>query len=106
MKQQFAANQCEIDAVYYCPYHPEKALPQYLKDSDWRKPASGMLLQAIQEFDLDPGKSMMIGDRETDMQAAEAAGIGRKILLNTKVNASSDIANEVWQSLIEGIERF
>jgi D-glycero-D-manno-heptose 1,7-bisphosphate phosphatase len=106
MKQQFAANQCEIDAVYYCPYHPEKALPQYLKDSDWRKPAPGMLLQAIQEFDLDPGESMMIGDRETDMQAAEAAGIGRKILLNTKVNASSDIANEVWQSLIEGIERF
>ena len=40
MKAQFAENQCEIDGLYYSPYHPEKAQPPYLKKSDCRKPAT------------------------------------------------------------------
>jgi D-glycero-D-manno-heptose 1,7-bisphosphate phosphatase len=107
MKQQFIANQCDIDAVYFCPYHPEKALPPYLKNSDWRKPAPGMLLQAIQDFDLDATQSIMIGDRETDMQAAMAAGVGRKILLDTdQFNADqhSSCADEVWPNLMAGLK--
>lgn len=107
MKQQFAANSCEIDEVYYCPYHPKDALPPYLRDSDWRKPAPGMLLQAIKDFDLDPSRSIMIGDRETDMQAAEAAEIGRKILLTTgsvEVDKHSSCADEIWPSLSVGLK--
>jgi D-glycero-D-manno-heptose 1,7-bisphosphate phosphatase len=107
MEQQFIANQCEIDAVYFCPYHPEKALPPYLKDSDWRKPAPGMLLQAIKDFDLDAKQSIMIGDRETDMQAAEAAGVGRKILLDEdQFNADqhTSCADELWPSMAAGLK--
>lgn len=106
MKQQFVANHCELDAVYFCPYHPEKALPPYLKHSDWRKPAPGMLLQAIQDFDLDPAESIMVGDNETDMQAAAAAGVGRKILLNVNGDMQLTSADEVWQNLLDAVERF
>ena len=106
MKQQFVINQCEIDAVYFCPYHPEKALPPYLKDSDWRKPAPGMLLQAIQDFDLNVNQSIMIGDRETDMQAAQAAGVGRKILLHEyqfNTDQHTSCADEFWPNMAAGL---
>ena len=108
MKQQFTVNQCEIDAVYFCPYHPEKALPPYLKNSDWRKPAPGMLLQAIQDFDLNANQSIMIGDRETDMQAAEAAGIGRKILLvddQSNDDHNKSCADELWPNIASGLKK-
>ena len=109
MKTEFATNQCEIDAVYYSPYHPEKAKAPYLKNSECRKPAPGMLLQAIKDFDLSPSDCAMIGDRETDIQAAKAAGIGRSILLhaeNKGIVGSNTDADEVWQSLSEGLGKF
>jgi D-glycero-D-manno-heptose 1,7-bisphosphate phosphatase len=108
MKQQFINNDCALDAVYYCPYHPEKALPPYLKNSDWRKPAPGMLLQAIKDYDLTPSQCVMIGDNESDIQAADAAGVARKILLDTQNNTSLNKtgADEVWQSLVAGLKDF
>lgn len=109
MKAKFIANQCEIDALYYSPYHPEKAKAPYLKKSECRKPAPGMLLQAIKDFDLEPSNCAMIGDRETDIQAAKAAGIGRSILLDTEsksIAGSNTEADEVWHALAEGLHKF
>ena len=108
MKAQFAENQCPIDALYYSPFHPEKAKPPYLKNSECRKPAPGMLLQAIKDFDLEPGDCAMIGDNETDIQAAKAAGIGRSILLDTHSKDTSSVntdADEIWQALSEGLTK-
>jgi D-glycero-D-manno-heptose 1,7-bisphosphate phosphatase len=109
MKAKFVDNQCEIDALYYSPYHPEAAQPPYLKNSECRKPAPGMLLQAIKDFELEPMDCAMIGDNETDIQAAKAAGLGRLILLDTEnksLNGSSSDASEVWHSLLDGLKRF
>ncbi len=49
--------------------------------STWRKPEPGMFLAARDRFALDLPNSIMIGDRDTDMRAARAAGVGRRILL-------------------------
>ena len=76
---QFVVNHCELDAVYFCPYHPE-ILPPYLKNSDWRIGPRDVA-QAIQDFDLDPAESIMVGDNETDMQAAAAAELVEKSYL-------------------------
>ena len=60
----------KIDRYYYCPHHPEFTDP-----CECRKPKPGMLLRAAKELNIDLGKSWMIGDRITDMQAAEEAGV-------------------------------
>ncbi|MHA1539840.1 MAG: D-glycero-alpha-D-manno-heptose-1,7-bisphosphate 7-phosphatase [Alphaproteobacteria bacterium] len=75
MQEELVKQGAHIDKFYHCPYHPEAALPEYKMVSPDRKPAPGMLLQAFDEFDIDKSKSFMIGDKLTDVQAAEAAGI-------------------------------
>ena len=57
----------------YCRHHPDAADPQ-LRRCDCRKPAPGMLLEAIRELSLDPARSWMIGDADRDIEAGIAAG--------------------------------
>ncbi len=63
-----------LDAVYYCPHHPDGVIPKYTKNSDWRKPEPGMLLAAADEIDIDLTRSWMVGDKPSDVQAGRAAG--------------------------------
>ena len=71
-----------IDAFYWCPFHPEGSVPGYVKTSPMRKPAPGMLQLAAREMDLDLQKSVMIGDKLSDIAAGAAAGC-RTILVRT-----------------------
>jgi D,D-heptose 1,7-bisphosphate phosphatase len=64
-----------IDDVRFCPFHPEAALDAYRHAHPWRKPRPGMLLDLIRAWQLDPRRSVMVGDQATDMQAAAAAGV-------------------------------
>lgn len=64
-----------IDRIYYCPHHQEGEIARYRKDSFDRKPKPGMLLQAMAEFPVKREASFLIGDKETDIEAARAAGI-------------------------------
>jgi D,D-heptose 1,7-bisphosphate phosphatase len=64
-----------IDDIRYCPFHPDAAIPAYRRASDWRKPAPGMLLDLMRAWELDAECCVLVGDQETDMQAAAAAGM-------------------------------
>jgi len=64
-----------IDDWRYCPYHPEGTVPEYRRASDWRKPGPGMLLSLIDDWQLQPGRCLMVGDQPTDVDAATAAGM-------------------------------
>lgn len=71
-----------IDAIYYCPHHPDANLKKYRKRCKCRKPNSGMLENAMEDFNVDPKRSFMIGDSMRDVQAGHKAGV-RTILLGT-----------------------
>ena len=64
-----------IDDVRYCPYHPEAKIEQYRKQSPWRKPNSGMILDLMEKWDVEKSRSLLVGDKETDMQAGAGANI-------------------------------
>jgi D-glycero-D-manno-heptose 1,7-bisphosphate phosphatase len=64
-----------IDDVRYCPYHPDAIDDAYRRAHPWRKPEPGMLLDLIRTWELDPARAVMIGDQESDMQAASDAGV-------------------------------
>lgn len=65
-----------IDAFYFCPFHPNAAIPKYKHHNHPdRKPNPGMLLRAISEFNADVNTSFMIGDKTTDILAASRAGV-------------------------------
>lgn len=70
-----AGEGAHIDAFYYCPYHPKAALDSYRVDHPDRKPRGGMLLRAFSEWPVLRERSLLIGDRDTDLAAAREAGV-------------------------------
>ena len=84
MTSVFKSKGIVISDVYHCPHHPDKGLGEYLKVCDCRKPEPGMLLLAENEHNIDLVNSVFIGDKVSDMQAAERAGIKKRIILIDK----------------------
>ncbi len=82
LRELLALKGASLDGIYYCPYHPDGVIPNYRRDSDWRKPEPGMLLAAAEEMDLDLKQSWMIGDSGRDVEAGRRAGC-RTILLRS-----------------------
>lgn len=81
MLSRFEDELAPIDAVYFCPYHPEYGIGKYRKESFYRKPNPGMLLRARDDLRLDMGHSILVGDKRSDVVAANAAGVGFSVLL-------------------------
>ncbi|MDA7417776.1 D-glycero-beta-D-manno-heptose 1,7-bisphosphate 7-phosphatase [Xenophilus arseniciresistens] len=105
MRQQFEQRGARIDAVYFCPHHPEHGQGAYLQQCDCRKPAPGMLLEAIESHDIDRAASVMVGDTLTDMQAARAAGVGTLLWLTEAPGGAQGLPLTVIRDLREVIPR-
>lgn len=76
MAERFRETGGEIAGVYHCPTHPERGLGAYRRESIDRKPNPGLFLRARDELGLDLGRSVLVGDRRTDLQAGRRAGVG------------------------------
>ena len=76
MLDQFLKEGIKISKVYHCPHHPDVT-----GICDCRKPAPGMILNAVRDFDLDIKECTLIGDKESDLEAGRRAGILESNLL-------------------------
>jgi D-glycero-D-manno-heptose 1,7-bisphosphate phosphatase len=81
MLAEFRARGVDIGRVYHCPYHPEAGLGEYRRESFDRKPNPGMILRAKDDFGLDLSHSVLVGDKDSDIAAGRAAGVGFNVKL-------------------------
>jgi D-glycero-D-manno-heptose 1,7-bisphosphate phosphatase len=105
MRERFEAEGAPVTDVFYCPYHPEYGVGRYKKDSLYRKPNPGMLLRAAKKHGLDLARSIMIGDKDSDMRAASKAGVGVRChyLAGADGEIVSDVATHKIHSLRDGV---
>jgi D-glycero-D-manno-heptose 1,7-bisphosphate phosphatase len=76
MSESLAERQAHIDAFYYCPDHPDAISVVYRHpDPPNRKPNPGMLLRAIAEHSVDLDRSILVGDKDGDIEAARRVGV-------------------------------
>ena len=82
MRAALRAEGVELDAVYYCPFHPEHGVGKYKCEHEDRKPGTGMLRRGAREFGVELSECVMVGDRCSDVAAANAAGLRQAFLIS------------------------
>jgi D-glycero-D-manno-heptose 1,7-bisphosphate phosphatase len=94
MLSQFKKNKINILDIFYCPHGPKSLC-------NCRKPKPGMLIEAKEKYEIDMKNSWVVGDKETDIGAANSAGIKNTILVRNsyKVDASSSNAKHIVDSI-------
>ncbi|WP_162938054.1 HAD-IIIA family hydrolase [Kiloniella sp. EL199] len=76
MHAELEAKDAYVDAVYACPFHQKGQTPWGgHSDHEARKPNNGMLLRASKMFSINMGKSWIVGDRASDLEAGKKAGL-------------------------------
>lgn len=83
MEALLLAHGVHLDAIYHCPHHPQGLGPLRNADCECRKPRPGMLLRAARDLNLDLIRSVLVGDKRSDIDAARAAGVGRAVLVRS-----------------------
>lgn len=82
MLHKFRDHGVEVTAVYFDPYHPE-GVGKYKKESLRRKPNPGMIFEAARDHHLDLQRSVLVGDKLSDVVAGRRAGVGQLFLVRT-----------------------
>ena len=81
MREILKKEGARIDAVYYCPHHPEGKIVSYRLDCDCRKPKNGLLLKASRELNLNLKDCFIVGDKIRDIKAGSSLGIKSILVL-------------------------
>jgi len=86
----------EIQKVYFCPHHPDIS-----GECRCRKPEPGMILDATKEFDIDLSQSLLVGDKERDIEAGLNAGITSTYLFDPSCQTKSSKATKIIHNFEE-----
>lgn len=82
MQRRLNRKGARIDAIYYCPHHPEAVLKKYQYDCSHRKPQTGMLEKARDEYNIDLKRAYLVGDKISDIETGHKVGC-KTILVKT-----------------------
>jgi D-glycero-D-manno-heptose 1,7-bisphosphate phosphatase len=96
MLEQFSHQDIKFLDVFFCPHGPESTC-------NCRKPLPGMFIQANDKHDIDMNNSWMVGDKEADIQAANAAGINNTIIVKSghTINERNSNATYIIDSIAQ-----
>ena len=94
MISEFARHSVDVKKVYHCPHHPDTS-----GECSCRKPHAGMLLDAKEEFDVDLENSVLVGDRERDIEAGIKAGLKETYLFDESNQVKSSKATKIVSKL-------
>jgi D-glycero-D-manno-heptose 1,7-bisphosphate phosphatase len=83
LKALLAGQGAMIDAIYFCPHHPEGIREEYRIACACRKPRPGLLLRAAEDFGLDLMHCYLVGDKPIDIETIHGVG-GKGILVSTE----------------------
>jgi D-glycero-D-manno-heptose 1,7-bisphosphate phosphatase len=75
IERRLSAEGAHLDAVLACAYHAAGSGALGVASHPWRKPAPGMLLDAAAQWGIDLGRSWIVGDKASDLEAGRAAGL-------------------------------
>jgi len=85
-----------LDGIYYCPHHPEVGSPPYRKKCRCRKPATGLVEEAVNQLDIDCSRSYAIGDRGIDVEFAHQIGARGILVLTGYGKGEWEYFREQW----------
>ena len=97
MRAQLSQLGARLDAIYHCPFHENGVVEAYRRKTDLRKPGPGMLNAAMEEYPTERSLSFLVGDKITDIQAAEAAGLQGFLYEKGDVDAFIEAG---WQTMM------
>jgi len=99
MNERFSQEGTHISEVYFCPH-----LPAISGRCQCRKPNPGMILEAADKYNIDIKNSVLIGDKERDIEAGLNAGIEENYLFDLNGSVKSSKAkriihkfSEIWE---------
>ncbi len=82
LREMLQREGARIDAVYYCPHHPTAGNSHYTLDCDCRKPRTGLIDRAVKELDIDKRHSYMVGDKWSDVELGQRAGVHTVLVMS------------------------
>ncbi|NWF93745.1 MAG: HAD family hydrolase [Syntrophaceae bacterium] len=86
-----------LDGIYYCPHHPDAGNPPYRQRCRCRKPATGLVEEAVRDLDIDCSRSYAIGDRGLDMEFAHQIGARGILVLTGYGKGEMEFFREQWR---------
>ncbi|MET3763084.1 HAD family hydrolase [Sphingomonas sp. UYEF23] len=107
MVDVFAAHGISFTGIYHCPHHVDGVDGQFAVECSCRKPAPGLLIRACADHAIDPARSIMVGDKPSDLEAGGAAGVDNGFLIDSTApetgkrfkSLSSLIASPIFEKI-------
>jgi D-glycero-D-manno-heptose 1,7-bisphosphate phosphatase len=75
METELLRHGVKLAGIYFCPHHPQATISRYRKACSCRKPNPGLLIAAMRARGIAPGEAVMVGDRNSDVEAGRALGL-------------------------------